>query len=181
MWKLLLQLAEDVRLQSRRSKDTAAEVPADPKLAIAFALEHIGRSLDLVTHLIREDAQTNGSPMVISRDRQTAADLLVTLLTDKAQRTAHAEFLTLTMPEFRHTEVPDATIIHYVSEQRWAQLSSELLGRLLLNPTAIAFLSKKLADERPAAWSDVLPAVRESKSAGGGAKRKPKRATKNGK
>jgi hypothetical protein len=181
MWKLLLAMSEDVQAQSRRKGGLKPEPAGAPALAIATYLERTGKSLDLVCKMILADAQTNGEPLVTSHDRQTAAELIMLLLSDKGQREAYEQFLRIAVPEFRHTTVPDDLTANFIFERRWSQLSSGLLGKLLLNPTAIAHLSKKLAAEAPAAWADLLPArsarpPREAVSAG--PKRKPVRKAK---
>jgi hypothetical protein len=59
--------------------------------------------------------------------------------------------------------MPDDLTASFIFEQRWSQLSSGYLGKLLLNPTALAYLAKKLQAEAPAAWVALLPPPKAAK------------------
>ena len=164
MWKLLLPVVEEVSAQSRRKGGLKADLGVEGDFAAAAYLERMGMSLDIVAKMIRMDEQTKGQPLITSHDRPTAANLLMLLLSDKGQREAYDKFLKLVVPEFRHTALPDDLTCSFIAEQRWSQLSSVYLGKLLLNPTALAHLAKKLLAESPAAWAGLLPPPKAEKA-----------------
>ena len=163
MWKLVRPMAESVNALARRKGGLKPDPGGEADLAMAAYLERVGRALELVSKVIRMDAQTNGEPLITSHDRPTAAELIMLLLTDKSQRESYEEFLKLVVPTFRHTTTPDDLTASFIFEQRWSQLSSGYLGKLLLNPTALAYLAKKLLAEAPAAWAALLPPPKAAK------------------
>lgn len=165
MWKLILPMAESVSALGRRKGGLKPDPGGDAELAAAAYLERMGNALEIVTKMIRMDAQTNGEPLITSHDRPTAASLLMLLLTDKSQRDAYEQFLKLIVAKFRHTDLPDDLTTSFIVEQRWSQLSSGYLGKLLLNSAALSYLAKKLTSESPAAWAAMMPPPKAAKSA----------------
>ena len=156
MWKSLLPVVREVRSQvESASSRSALSVP--PKTnEPAARLRQLGRSLELVCSMIETDSTTNGQPVVISHDRQTAADLITLLLTDADERASYKSFLRLTLPAVRHAFLPDRTTLQFVLERRWSQLSSGMLGQLLLNAAAIDHLAETVVTEKPSVWNEYF-------------------------
>ena len=151
MWKSLLPVAREAR-----STEPPKAAPAPAVLATAHRLRRMGREVELVCAMIEMDAATDGQPVVVSQNRQTAADLLTVLLTDEEERAAYKSFLRLTAPPPRFTAPPDEETTRVVLDRRWSQLSSGKLGQLLLSPGAIDLLAARLVESAPASWAELL-------------------------
>jgi hypothetical protein len=155
MWQTLGPVALEVARQAARRRQKDA-----PALPVATLLERMGRSLELVSRLVRLDAETGGHPIVTRHDRELAAELLVSLLTNSAERREYAAFLEHIAARQPPWQPPDALTRAAIHQLHWAQLSSAFLAGLLLSREGIEATAGDLAATRPTAWEQLLPKPR---------------------